>query len=278
MSKEDKASLTATSRDQNLKGPESDRLWVPGRGKKNLDANSRYRGSDLVQYEHMDFSDQGSHHVRQPTCRTLLGVLALVFVGLVVGCGSGEQSSDQRSGERISETRYVSPEAPALVSNACRSFESVALAANQFTEALTTASIQRLEKVTSGKFAWVSIDAPPSVVASFREYEHFVARSPRKLQQFMKRNGPVPLVLTALALASTSNRDYSDVAFRGAVPELPDLEMFGKGAINCDGTTRVWTMVIRDAMPTSEKSDVCATARPRRTVATPSGNVKVCLQ
>jgi hypothetical protein len=213
--------------------------------------------------------------------RVAIGVLAVSFAGALVGCGSDRTGSEQPSDESEFALRDVPAEVPPLVRDACGSFGSTVRAANQFTEALTTASTGRINRVTSGKFAWVSIDAPPSAVKSFQEYEHFSARSPRDLQRFMKRSGPVPLELTAVALGSAPSNEhgYADVAYSGTVPGRPDLEMLGKGAINCDGTTRVWSMVIRDAIaPNPEASSVCGAGKRTRPVATTSGTVDACLQ
>ena len=187
---------------------------------------------------------------------------------------------------------------PAVVSGAsedlaCGSPESAASEAVAFTDGLAQTGSEQIEADVGGDFEWFSLDAPPALVPRVqndphfemrqRNFGHFVAFGPSKLVRFKKRMGGLPVKLGAVAIArvgaKAGGQRYADFAYSGRVLGRAawrrELQMVGKGAINCDGTLRVWSMgIVGGSTPWPRQSGVC---NERRIVARVDGT-KVCRQ
>lgn len=165
----------------------------------------------------------------------------------------------------------------------CSSFRSVTRVADQFTNALAEPGLRTIRPLVKGRFEWFSIGAPQTIVPSLTRVDHFTAFSPKRFLHFKRRNGAIPVKLNAVGLLvqpKSDDRRYSDFAYSGRVigrPKLSDdLFMGGKGAINCDGTVRVWSMFIaeRSSYPPGR---VCG-PRSHRKVLGRVNRVDFCLQ
>lgn len=166
----------------------------------------------------------------------------------------------------------------------CVSYSSAAAEAIAFTDGLADRGTAQIEADVTGTFEWYSIDAPMSLVPRMkhdrryrktgRNFGHYVAYSPRRLLRFKQKVGSVPVKLGAIAFVGLG-RDFdgeriADFSYSGRVLGKAawrrQLQMAGKGAINCDGTIRVWSMgIIGGSTPWRRQASVC---KERRVVAT----------
>ena len=166
----------------------------------------------------------------------------------------------------------------------CKSAESVASELVIITRALSSPGVDLLRPETTGEFNWFSIGAPSSLVPGARQsYRTYASYTPRKLLAFKRRVGVIPVRMDAIAIARVRGRSdvgpYSDFAYTGRVLGRAkwrrSLQMSGKGAINCDGTLRVWSMVIRGGSTPVPR--IAAQCQSKRVIAT-KGGAKVCRQ
>lgn len=176
---------------------------------------------------------------------------------------------------------------------ACSSDEAVASTVAGFASALAIPGSEKLRPYLEGTFLWWSTGAPTSLVPRLngdpryrsvtRTYGGYAAYSPRKLLRFKRRIESLPLEIGAVAIARrgamAEGERYADFAYSGTILGNAKwrraLGFRGKGAINCDGTIRAWSMVIvGPPTPYRRTANVCN----RRPPTTRTQAVKVCRQ
>ena len=210
-----------------------------------------------------------------------VGLIAILFLGtvlLLLTSGGSAGTVDAPAPDKES---------------ACVSPSSAAAEAVGFTSGLAQAGAAQVEADVAGTFQWFSLDAPPAIVPRVaddphfamrqRNFGHFAAFTPSKFIRFKVRMGSLPVRLTAVAIArlgaKAGGQGYTDFAYSGRVvghaPWRRELQMVGKGAINCDGTLRIWSMgIIGGSTPWPRQAGVC---KERRVVARVAGT-RVCWQ
>jgi hypothetical protein len=105
-----------------------------------------------------------------------------------------------------------------------------------------------LQDLLGGRFEWFSVNDWPT-----SDDDAFVAYSPANSISFVTGDGGMEAELEELAVSSPREGGYVDVSYSGHVSEQPRAGggtggvLVGKGAVNCDGTIRVWSMAIKDA-------------------------------
>jgi len=138
----------------------------------------------------------------------------------------------------------------------------------KFSSALARRDIKRAEgMIDSEPFKLVSVQGPASVIPMApgvrrrpvrnprdpRNYRGFTGRELRQVNEFMRGAGRIPYRLTRISISSAVEpRDGKMLAhynFTGQGTGRPawrrDLQVSGKGAIDCDGTMVVFVVLFR---------------------------------
>ena len=198
-------------------------------------------------------------HISKPVVSSFVALLVVAcFVVLYMTFVMGDAAGDAGEQEPV-----------AAAESACRTAWTVGKTITKFSSALARGDVEQVEGMLDPEsFKLVSVQGPAAVIPMVpgvrrrpvrnprdpKNYRGITTSEPQRVLEFMRDIGRIPFRLKRISVAPQVNSSstwgkFVDFSFTGRGAGRPawrrDLEVSGKGAIDCDGTTFLFIVVFR---------------------------------